>query len=341
MLLGLFVPLAVNNYMAYISFKTMILFLPFILSVIICVHSIERLRIMIYISVGIMIYVSLYSLVHGGVGSGNYFQDENDLSLFINMWLPFCFYLFLAEKEKVKKIFYAIGVIVGLASVVISFSRGGFVGLIAMVAVLWLFSPRKILSLSLILSLAFFVYLVGGQEYKQEMSTVTDTKEGTAEARILSWETAWDMFLDNPLGVGGRNFEVRFPEYQGDRFLRGMWGRVAHSLWFTLIPETGIIGILIYFMLLYYNIKDIFVIKRVNELRNNSDARYLYYLSLAMLSSFVGFFASATFLSVLYYPHYWYMTAIIVASVNITKRYREVSDMAPVKSDNTLSIVQA
>ncbi len=325
LLLMTYVPLVRNNFFAWRTVKTMLLFMPFILSVIFCVRSMERLKTFMLIMICIMFYISAYSLGHGGKGSGGYFNDENDLSLFINMWLPFAYYLFISEKERLKKILYACAFILGIVSVVVSFSRGGFVGMIAMFFVLWCFSPRKVLTLAVVAICAFSIYFLGGEDYRTEMATVTDMEEGTADARILSWQTAWDMFLDNPLGVGGNNFQVRFPEYQGDRFPRGMWGRVAHSLWFTLIPETGILGIIIYFMLLYYNIKDIFEVKRMNSLRDSPESRYLYHMSIAMLASLAGFFASATFLSVLYYPHYWYMTAIIIAIANISKNRQVVS----------------
>ena len=133
------------------------------------------------------------------------------------------------------------------------------------------------------------------------------------------------MFLDNPLGVGGNNFQVRFEEYQSGWFQRGMWGRVAHSLWFTLISELGIIGIIIYFRLLYYNLKDIFVLKKIKA-SSNDELRYLHYLSLAFITSFVGYFVSGTFLSVLYYPHYFYVTAMIVASRNLLEKQLNPSD---------------
>jgi len=319
LLLVIYVPLAVNNFMAYQAFRSMILFMPFILSVVICVDSVKNLRTMILVCLAIAMYVSIYSIQHHGVGSGNYFNDENDLSLYINMWLPFYFYLFFHEKIWWKKLIFAVGMLVGLMAVVVSFSRGGFVGLVAMTVVLWLFSHRKMVSMVVIILAALLVFAYGSQEYWEEMSTVTDTQEGTAQSRIMSWKSAWDMFLDNPLGVGGNNFQARFPQYQGDRFSRGMWGRVAHSLWFTLLPETGIIGTIIFFLLLRYNIRDIFYIRRISSSKDDPDSGYLYHLSLAMIASLAGFFASATFLSVLYYPHYWYMTAIIVAAANIAK----------------------
>jgi O-antigen ligase len=151
------------------------------------------------------------------------------------------------------------------------------------------------------------------------MKTISNTDQGTANERMLSWRAGWDMFIDNPLGVGGNNFQFRFPEYQSEEFARGMWGRVAHSLWFTLIPELGIFGILIYFSLLKYNIKDILYVKKIDP-GDDRDLLYLKSISAAMLASLAGYFASGTFLSVLYYPHYWYLSAIIVAMTKISGR---------------------
>ncbi len=317
-LLAVYIPFAKNNFFAYVTTKTMLLYLPFILSTIIVVDSMDRLRKIVGFIIITMVYVSIYSLTHGGKGSGNYFTDENDLSLYINTVLPFCYFLFMYERDKVRKIGYGVGMIVGILAIVVSFSRGGFVGLIAMIAIAWLFSPRKIAALVIICMFGLLIYYYGGARYEKEMETISDTQEGTAKARIESWKAAWRMFLDNPLGVGGNNFQVRFPEYQTEYFQRGMWGRVAHSLWFTLLPELGIAGVFIYLSLLYYNLKDIFLLKKIRTtLVEDRDKEYMYYLSLAFLASFAGYFASGTFLSVLYYPHYWYLTAILVAAKKI------------------------
>ena len=322
-LTAIYIPFAVNNFFAYITTKGMLLYMPFILSTIIVVHSIERLKKIITFIIFTMVYVSLFGLFHLGKGSGNYFHDENDLSLFINMILPFCYFLLLYEKSKKKKIMYGVSMLTGILAIVKSFSRGGFVGFVCMVAVAWWFSPKKIVSLLIICMLGTTMYFYGGQRWEKEMDSSFTSQEiqtGTGRSRIEYWKAAWRMFLDNPLGVGGNNFQVRFPEYQTSYFKRGMWGVVAHSLWFTLIPELGIAGIYIYLSLLFYNLKDVFWLKKIkNQLADNRDADYIYFLSLSFLASFTGYFASGTFLAVLYYAHYWYLTAILVAAVKIAK----------------------
>ncbi len=319
------VPFAVNRHWAFGTTLTMFLYMPFILSLINCVDSYQRLRRIILWMLILMAWVSLYSIGHGGLGMGNYFADENDVSLYINIFLPFCYFLFLIEKSIRMKFFYFGCLLIGLIAVVASFSRGGFVGLLCLSLVIWLNSPKKILFLLLILVLSSIVYLWGGHAYVREMKTIEDRNDRTAQERLWSWEAAWKMFLDNPLGVGGNNFQVRFPEYQSSKFKRGMYGRVAHSLWFTLIPELGIPGILVYFVLLYYNLMSIFALRRMGEQRVRH-ANYFYALSLSFLSSFAGFFSSASFLSVLYYPHYWYLTGLIVATERVAKSIQR--DMA-------------
>ena len=93
---------------------------------------------------------------------------------------------------------------------------------------------------------------------------------------------------------------------------------MAHSLWFTLISELGVMGIIIYGLLLYYNVRDIFRLKRL-QVMDNDETRYIKTLSSAFIASFAGYFVSASFVSVLYYPHYWYLTGIIVAMVKIVQ----------------------
>ena len=319
-LLAIHVPFARNNFRAFNTTKGMLLYLPFILSCVILLNNIEKLKQLIFILNLLMIWIAIYGLLHAGKGPGNFLGDENDLALFLNLWLPFGFFLYTVEKNKLRKILFLIGLIIGVLGVVTSFSRGGFVGLALMMIVAWLFSKQKIKSLIIIGILAFLVYQFGGTKYVNEMETITNTEESTARQRIWSWQASWNMFKHNPLGVGGNNFQVRFPEYQPPEFKRAMWGRVAHSLWFTLLPELGIFGVILYFWLLFYNFQDLFQIKSITKrLVSDEDFNYIQQISRAFMASIAGFLASGTFLSVLYYPHFWYLTAFILVTANVTR----------------------
>jgi len=324
LLLILYVPFVTNNFCAYQVARIMILVMPVLLSIVIVINSQNRIIGLLKLYAALLVFMAGFSLLHGGRGLGGSISDENDLCLFLVTFLPLVFFL-LGQAKSIKGKIILLGVVcLVLLSVVATFSRGGFVGLIAMASVYWWFSKRKFVLLVGIVLLGAIVFIAGGDEYRREMSTVTDIKENTATTRLLSWEAGWRMFLDKPLGVGGGNFQVRFPDYQSDEFRRNMWGRVAHSLWFTLIPETGVVGIYIYFSIIIANLKDLLFMRRV-DLCGEIHNAFFHKLSIAFLASFSGFFVSATFISVLYYPVFWHLTALVVASRKVACKCQSVA----------------
>lgn len=320
-LTAVYIPLAVNNHYAFQTTETLLMYLPFFFSFIIYVNSFDRLRKFFRLYIYMMFYICINVITFGsgeGMG-GNFLADENDYTLYINMMIPFAFYLFLYEKNAVKKIVYASACTLGVVSIIISFSRGGFVGLLCVGFMIWLYSPRKIVTLLLIGALTVGFFQFSGEKYLTEMGTITDTEESTSKQRIETWKSGWYMFLDNPLGVGGSNFIVRFQEYQTDFFSRGMWGRAAHSVWIQLLSELGVFGVLIYGILLFYNLKDIFWLKKFKSSKDK-EISFAYYLSLSFFASIIGYFASGSFISVLYYPHYYYLTAMIFVTKRLVER---------------------
>jgi len=321
LLLFIYIPFADGANAAYKAALGMLLFLPFIFSCVVLIVSKDHLLKLCKIYALILLFVCGYALAHGGRGPGGSIADENDLCLFVVCFLPLIFFILGQESGKNMKLFWQLVITVSLSTIVSTFSRGGFVGMVVMGTVYWWFSTRKVLIFALILVVGVGILYFSGKEYKQEMETVTDTHQNTASERILSWQAAWDMFLDRPWGVGGNNFPRLFPEYQSEKFTRNMWGRAAHSLWFTLMPETGIIGILLYFSIIRINIKNVFQIRRYENYGCSEDKRFFDSISLALLSSFAGFFAAGSFISVLYYPIFWYLTTLVVCVNNIHSEF--------------------
>ena len=322
LLLFLYTPFAVNNRYAFNQAWSMTLYLPAVFSIVAYVRNVQRLRTFLNVWLLIGIYVALRGTLEKGSGGSSFLHDENDFSLFMNMMIPFMVFRAYEVKGIGEKCLFLIGGAICVLGVVVSFSRGGFIGLLAVLFIIWLFSPRKVLSLGIVAMLTLVIIFSADQKYWQEMTTIEDITESTSQERLNSWKAAWEMFKDNPLGVGGGNFPVRFPEYQPEDMPRGMWGRVAHSLWFTLISELGIPGTIIYFLLLFNNFRDIFWIKKFRK-NGDEDMRLAYFLSLAFIGSFAGFFVSGIFLSILYYPHYFYLTAMIVVTRRLAAKKKE------------------
>ncbi|MEP7152467.1 MAG: hypothetical protein ABI856_12215, partial [Nitrospira sp.] len=144
----------------------------------------------------------------------------------------------------------------------------------------------------------------------------------------------WEMFLANPVfGVGQGNFPWTIGEYMGGRTwqTKSLAGRQAHSLYFTLLPELGLVGVMLFGAMIYFNYRD----TRIQQFtprtlrgskvgfRGGTD-RQLSLATLhgnAILGGMIGYLATSTFISTLYYPTFWIMMALAVALRNTTNAY--------------------
>jgi O-antigen ligase len=143
---------------------------------------------------------------------------------------------------------------------------------------------------------------------------------GTGTGRQYTWTIAWKMFVANPVfGIGQGNFPWEFSSYEGDEtfFGQSLAGRAAHSLYYTLMPELGLVGIVIFLGMNYYLFKNIAAVKRFFRSRRNimdgGDARFLFYTACALEASLIGYLATGYFVSVLYYPSFWILVGFAVA----------------------------
>jgi O-antigen ligase len=271
------------------------------------------------------VVLAVMSIDEGGKGSGSFLADENDWALALNMAIPYAFFLSQAPgNSRRAKVLYLTAAGILLLAVVVTGSRGGFVGLVATVAGLLYFSRHRIRNLLVISAFGLIVAAFWlPKDYVDDMKTITDTEESTAAERLYSWRRSMEMFYDYPiLGVGAGNWGWRVNEYElkrpawetRDRRLLG--GRVAHSLYFTLIPEFGLAGIIVYAAILVLLSRKLFALARAPDHPAPiaaAPSAHLALLAKAMLVSLLAFLSSGAFLSVLYYPHLWYLIGFALA----------------------------
>ncbi len=267
--------------------------------------------------------------------------DENDFSLLMNTLIPFAYFFAQETRENYKKIFWytAFGIFV-LANVA-SFSRGGFVGLTAVGVFIFVKSQKKIATIGILAIVAVSTVLFAPERYWQEMESIITVRadSGTGQQRVESWKAGWRMFLDHPvIGVGPNNYGPWVTDYYqhyGSRTPKTMWGRVAHSLYFTLIPEMGIVGVCLFLSILYSNFKDHRYLSRVarnitTQLKDLSidvesskmiekKFQFFHYTSTALLGAMVAYLVTGIFISVLWYTYFWNITAFWIITANVAR----------------------
>lgn len=277
--------------------------------------------------------------------------DENEFALLCNTLIPFAFFLSRETDAVTKKICYRVAMAILILGTVMSFSRGGLLGLCAVMLFLYWNSKHKValfMGISLLVSAAILFVPsgdpagshLGGDptvrhgehrgeldlgKYWADMLTILSegADEGTGKERVVSWIAGWDMFVDNPIfGVGPSNYRYwiyNYYESYGSKSAANMWGRVAHSVYFTLLPETGLVGTILFAMMLWNCIKDHRYLALLDRRgagvsADTSDERSehmrtairrLHSLSLAYCGAMIGFLVSGAFISVLWYGYFW------------------------------------
>jgi O-antigen ligase len=208
--------------------------------------------------------------------------------------------------HKNNKMFVVMGIIsvLGLIALYMTFSRSGYLALVATLAVLAFFKSRKLLVAILLIMILAFSLSPRVQERTGEAWNSGKSLLGlnsqyaldpTAELRVWSWSFAREIIADHPIigvGYGRYAYEVssRGHGLMSDHSIGG-----SDSSLLTIWAQTGIVGLL---SALLIGIAALFTsLKRIIG-KNN----YRSYFDAGILSSFCGVMIHSLFVNSLLYP---------------------------------------
>ena len=337
-IMAIHVPTAANNYKALMTFKDMLLLYGVYLGIVAFVDSLDKMRVLINVWVGILCFLAVMGVAKGGHGVGAWMGDENDFCMVMDMAVPFGYFLLFSATGVAQKVKYLGFLGSFLLAAMASLSRGGFFGLAAVGAYCWYRSPKKLNALIVVVVAVAFMLVLAPEKYWSEIASSTDDetmKYGTGAARLYTWGIGMEMFLYNPIiGIGQKNFPWTFEVYEAGRTFhdRSMGGRMAHSAWVTLIAELGLAGIIIIGGMLFQCYRDLkWIRKRFSPPKSRQKHGQIVqagedihmYIARAMEGSLIGYIVSSMFISTLWYPALWIMIAFVVALRNISETQSE------------------
>ena len=99
-LMALHVPIATNNFWALMMFKDMVLYFFLYLGITAYVDSIEKMRKLVAVWVGIHLVLAILGMMSAGKGVGGWLGDENDFCMEMNAAVPFAYFMLLGLKHK-------------------------------------------------------------------------------------------------------------------------------------------------------------------------------------------------------------------------------------------------
>jgi len=324
-LMAIHVPIAPNNRWALWFFVGMVTIGVFSLVLFIFVDSFSKLRLVLACLIGIFALCAVAQLTASRdyFGASGFLGDMNDFALAMNVAIPIAFYLGLSTKGCRRFLCWSMTSLFIVANVSTG-SRGGFIGMAAVALACWLKSKYRIRSLTGMLLIVSIFAIAIPDTYRARLSSITEegADKGTGKARVEMWKVGWRLFLAHPIiGVGQGNIPWTIEQYQTfdeGESQRGLGGRVTHSVYFTLLPELGIIGAAIWFSILlnafskYKQLGNSPARQATkDEVINDSECRILYQgVGIALF----GYLVTGAFLSALYYPYFWHLCVLLSAA---------------------------
>lgn len=253
---------------------------------------------------------------------GGLFSNPNDLALHLVTMIPLAVGLLFGSKGILRKLIYAACAVLFLTGVVATFSRGGFVGLVCVMAALAWKLARKNRILFAIggLVLVLIVVVAGPGGYK---SRVTEGTDASAVARTGELKRSIFLMSRHPLfGLGMNNF-----------ILFSNTSHASHNAYTQVGSELGIPAMVIYILFLITPLKRLGKARQEVEPTRARDR--LYYLSVGIEVSLIGYMVTSFFLSVAYL---WYVYFLVGYAVALRRLAQEPRAFPLSKSNRQLSI---
>jgi O-antigen ligase len=196
-----------------------------------------------------------------------------------------------------------------LHTVLLTFSRGAFVGLLAVGVMTFLMMPKRpAFVVAMILAGLLTVRLVGPQLAERFSTTFVDSaqRDLSSESRVQLWRDCLDVALHQPIfGVGPRNWPLVASGYG--------WpdGKEAHSVWMQTLAETGFPGVGL--LALYFGLA-IVQLWPIARRRMNAENRQAIGAAMGVILSITGFAVAGQFVTLtgLEIPYYTTMVGVVL-----------------------------
>jgi putative inorganic carbon (HCO3(-)) transporter len=177
----------------------------------------------------------------GGARLGGTVGSPNTAASFLGLVIPLALAHSLAPGPRALRLLGAVAAGTGLIALIMTGSRGGWLGFVISFAVLALGGARLGLVRARGVAVAALVLALLAVPFANVIEArVTSDDRGSAESRVSMAHLAWDIIEDHPLlGVGANNVGGRIADYQGPEFA-GQFLYTIHNRYLLAWAEAGV-----------------------------------------------------------------------------------------------------
>lgn len=265
-----------------------------------------------------------------GLGGGA-FADNNGYAMAGAMILPllWCVSQNLDRTrfaERMASFAFALAVPLSILLVVGTASRAGFLAIAMAVMTYVALQRRRLVPLLTIAAVVLIALPImpmpqGYFDRLQTIQTYEEANETSALSRLHFWQVAMRMAQDRPLGVGLRNFDHAYDQYD---FLGGEFGsgRSVHSSHFQALAEMGYLGAALWVALLASAIVLSLRVRAFGATPGLEPGEAYFYTTVgnALVVSMAAFIVGGAFIALVNNDITWYTFAMVAAADRLVKR---------------------
>jgi O-antigen ligase len=235
--------------------------------------------------------------------------DNNSFGISLVTTVGAALGLFLAAQRGWMKVMFGLATLLIMHTVLLTFSRGAFVGLMCAGVMALVILPKRPKYIGAVLLTAAIGAYFTGPELKERFGTTfaaEDERDGSAESRLRLWADMGTVISERPIfGVGSFNWPLIAERFGWPR------GKEGHSLWVQTAAENGVPGVS--FLLLFYGLT-IVKLWPIARRRYPDIDEPTAMIATGIILAIVGFAASAQFVSVkgLEPPYYLAMIGVVL-----------------------------
>ncbi len=214
---------------------------------------------------------------------------------------------FKSEDIKTKMILFFLVILFGTC-LVLTYSRGAWLSLLAVIGVYGILCNRKIFWLLLLLPLAM---LVGHDAVLERIMSIMNPTDTSSTLRIALWESTIAMIMDKPLlGIGWGAYWLVYPEY--DFFLQNENVKIfhAHNMYLNIAAEIGIPGLIVFLGIMYGHIR--IALNVLRETLENWSAGVLLGILAAMGGIIVNGLTDYVMFNIQLSMLYWLLNGLVI-----------------------------
>jgi O-antigen ligase len=196
-----------------------------------------------------------------------------------------------------------------LHTILLTFSRGAFLGLVVMAVTAFVLMPKRPRNLAAIAaSVGIAIWLTGPELAERYWSTFNaeESRDGSAQSRVELWVDCLEVIGDYPVfGIGSGNWGVIAPRYGWPQ------GKSAHSVWIEMAADAGIPAALLLFSFFAVAALKLWPMARA---RPSPETRQLIGIATGGVLAVAGFIVTGQFVTApaLEVPYYVLTAAVAV-----------------------------